>query len=280
MNWNLLKVNTPQSLLDYTMSDRHVYDEEQAERLAAVYTASSTVDRRERLLELLDLDAGESVLSIGCGPGYEPAAIAEAVGIDGRVHGIDNSEDILAMAEDRCAEFPQVTLEHADAADLPVDDEAFDAAVASLVYEYSPTVEVALSELNRTLRPGGRAAILSTDWDSMVWHSTDAERMDRSIESFTEVYANPRMGSQLTSYLLDVGFTIEHVEPYSNLETDLDGYAGLVLELFKGQLEADETFDQSEIEAWERDLRGLDEAGETFLNLTYYLYLVRKVTPA
>jgi len=117
---------------------------------------------------------------------------------------------------------------------------------------------------------------MSTDGDSTVWHSTDADRMDRAIEAFTDIYANPRLGSRLTSFLLDAGFTVEHVEPYSNLATDLDGYAGLVLELFKGQLEADEAFDRSEIEAWERDLRDLDEAGETFLNLTYYLYIVRK----
>ena len=258
------------------MSDQHIYDDEQARRLAAIYTAPATVDRRQRLLELLDPDAGESVLSIGSGPGYEPAAIAEAVGDDGQVHGIDNSEEILAMAEDHCTEFSQVTLEHADATDLPVPDESFDAAVASLVYEYSPEVDVAIAELYRALRPGGRVAIVSTDWNSTVWHSTDADRMDRAIESFTDIYANPQLGSQLTSYLLDAGFSLEHVEPYSNLATDLDAYAGLMLELFKGQLEADETFDRSEIEAWERDLRELDEAGETFFNLTYYVYLIRK----
>lgn len=257
------------------MSDQHVYDDEQAERLAAVYTAPSTVDRRQRLLELLDLETGEAVLSIGCGPGYEPAAIAEAVGPDGRVVGIDNSEDVLAMARDHCADYPQVTLEHADAADLPVDDEDFDAAVASLVYEYSPTLDVAVAELHRALRPDGRAALISTDWDSTVWHSSDADRMDRAIEAFTDVYANPRLGSQLTPHLRDGGFAVEHVEPYSNLATDLDDYAGLVLELIKSQLEEDERFDQPEIEAWERDLRALDDAGETFFNLTYYLYIAR-----
>lgn len=257
------------------MSEQHVYDDEQAERLAAIYTAPTTVDRRERMLELLDLEAGESVLSIGCGPGYEPEALAEAVGTDGRVHGIDNSEEVLAMAADHCEEYSQVTLEHSDAAELPVEDDRFDAAVASLVYEYSPTVEDAVAELKRALRPGGRAALISTDWESTVWHSSDADRMDRAIEGFTDIYANPRLGSQLTSYLTNGGLTVEHVEPYSNLATDLDGYPELMLELFKGQLAEVESFNQPEIEAWEQDLRELDEAGETFFNLTYYLYITR-----
>ena len=41
-------------------------------------------------------------------------------------------------------------------------------------------------------------------------------------------------------------------------------------------MQEDETFDGSEIEAWERDLRELDEVGETFFNLKYYLYIARK----
>lgn len=259
-----------------TMSDQHVYAEEQAERLAAIYTAPATVDRRQRLMELLEPDAGDSVLSIGCGPGYEPAALADAVGTDGQVHGIDNSDDVLAMAKDHCADLSHVTLERADATDLPVPDESFDAVVASLVYEYTPRVDIAVAELERVLRPGGHAGLVSTDWESMIWHSTDADRMDRVIEVWKDVYANPRLGSQLTPYLRETGFTVEHVEPYSNLQTDLDTYGGLTLDLFKGQLEADERFDPSEIAAWEQDLREIDEAGDTFLNVTYYLYLVRK----
>lgn len=258
------------------MSEQHVYNDEQAERLAAVYTAPATVNRRQRMIELLDLQTGESVLSIGCGPGYEPAAIAEEVGESGRVYGIDNSEEILAMADDHCAEFPQVTVELADAADLPVPDERFDAAVASLVYEYSPRVDVAIAELDRALRPGGRAALISTDWASAVWHSTDANRMDRMLNTFTEMFADPRLGSRLTGHLTNTGLTVEHVEPYSNLLTDLDSYAGLMLDLMKGQLEDNEAIEQAEIEAWEQDLRALDEAGETFFNLTYYLYIARK----
>jgi ubiquinone/menaquinone biosynthesis C-methylase UbiE len=79
------------------MTDQHVYDEEEAKRVAAIYTAPSTVDRREWLMEHLDLEPGQSALSIGCGPGYEPEAMAERVGTEGRVFGIDNSEDVLAI---------------------------------------------------------------------------------------------------------------------------------------------------------------------------------------
>ena len=258
------------------MSDQHVYDDEQAERLAAIYTAPATAERRQWILDHLDLDAGESTLSIGCGPGHEPTAMAELVGGEGRVLGIDNSEDVVAMAEDHGAEFPQVTIEHGDATDLPAADNSFDAAIASLVYEYSPDVDTALAELYRVLRPGGRAAVLAADWDSTVWHSSDADRMDQAIEAWKTVYAHPRLGSQLTANLDDTGFAIEDVAANSYLETDLDTYAGFLLDLIKGHLEENDVLDQAVIDEWEQDLVEIDEAGETFFSLTYYLYMVHK----
>lgn len=259
------------------MSDEHVYDEEEAKRLEAIYTSSSAAERRQFVRDRLDLQQGEEVFSIGCGPGFEPAELAEAVGESGRVYGIDVSEAMLAMADDYCADLPHVTLESGDAVDLPAPDESFDVAVSVQVYAYIHDVDTALTELNRVLRPGGRAAVYSTDWDSMVWHSSNHARMDRAIDAWTAVYANPHLGSQLATYFHDAGLTVEHVEPNSILNTQLnDTFAGFLIDLFRGQMETDETFDPTEIEAWEHDLRELDEAGETFFNLTQYLYIVRK----
>lgn len=259
------------------MPEGHVYDEEESKRLEALYTSTSAAERRQLVRDRLDLHPGESVLSIGCGPGFEPAELAEAVGESGHVYGIDASEAVLAIAETRCADASQVTLERADAADIPVEDGSFDAAVAVQIYEYIDDVDSAVVELARVLRPGGRAAVYATDWDSIVWHSSDHARMRRAIEAWTDVYADPHLGSRLTSYVRDAGLAVERVEPNSILDTRLDGtYTGFALELFRGQMERNENLDRTEIEAWERDLREIDGADETFFNLTQYLYTVRK----
>lgn len=258
------------------MSGQHEFDEEEAKRLEAIYTTPSATERRQLVRDRLDLQAGEAVISIGCGPGFEPAELAHVVGETGRVIGIDVSEAMLSFAEGYCAEYPQVTLEQGDAIDLPVDDGRFDAAVAVQVFEYIEDVDRAVSELNRALRPGGRAAVYSTDWDSVVWYSSDPARMDQVIDAWTDVYANPHLGSQLATYFSEAGLTVEAVEPNSILNVRLDEtFAGFLVDLFRGHLEEDERFDPAAIQAWEQDLRDLEEAGETFFNLTQYLYIVR-----
>lgn len=259
------------------MSEENAFDEEEAKRLEAIYTTQSATERRQLVRDRLDVQPGETVVSIGCGPGFEPAELAPVVGETGRVIGVDMSAPILALADRYCAEFPQVTLTQGTASALPVGDGHVDAIVAVQVFAYLEELDTAVAELYRSLRPGGRAAVYSTDWDNIVWHSSDPSRMDRVINAWTDVYANPYLGSQLTSYLHDAGLSVEAVEPNSILNTHLDEtFAGFLIDLFRGHLTATDGFEPDDIEAWEHDLRDLEAAGETFFNLTQYLYHVRK----
>jgi SAM-dependent methyltransferase len=60
---------------------------------------------------------------------------------------------------------------------LPCEDACIDIALASQVYEYVETIDAALRELARVIRPGGRAVLVDTDWESAVWASHDDVRM-------------------------------------------------------------------------------------------------------
>ena len=50
---------------------------------------------------MLDLKGGEAVLDVGSGPGLLAAEMAEAVGPEGTVRGVDPSESMLALARRR-----------------------------------------------------------------------------------------------------------------------------------------------------------------------------------
>jgi ubiquinone/menaquinone biosynthesis C-methylase UbiE len=149
------------------------FDDEGARLIERVYRSPDVVEQRARTLALLAPQPGETVLDVGSGPGFLVASLAEAVGPDGAVHGLDPSAPMNAAARSRSAEFPWVSIDEGDALSLPYPDGTFDAAVSTQVYEYVGDVPGALAELRRVVRPGGRVLLLDTDWDSVVWHAAD-----------------------------------------------------------------------------------------------------------
>lgn len=261
-----------------TMSENVDYGETEARREEATYSVSAIVDRRRLVRKRLNPRPGDTVLSIGCGPGFEPAELAETVGRNGRVHAVDRSDAMLALAERRCSDLSGVTLARGDAVDLPIVNEAVDAAVAVQIYEYVENVASAATELRRVLRPGGRAVVYDTDFDSLVWHSTDDERMNRILDAWDDHCPRPHLGSQLTRYLREAGLIVERVEPYSILDTrlDEDAFVHHFMQFLEDYVTDHDAISSEESRAWAEDLYDLDESGETFFNLTQYLYVARK----
>src|SRR5439155_14659045 len=148
----------------------------------AVYHTPDIASQRRQTLQRLALQQGSSVIDIGSGPGILLADMGEVVGPEGHATGIDVSDSMLALTARRFSSSPlqdRVSFLKADATRLPFQEASFDAAVSTQVYEYVPDIELALAELYRVLRPGARALILDTDWDSIVWNSTDEALMRR-----------------------------------------------------------------------------------------------------
>ena len=111
------------------------FTDEAARQLQAIYTTPDIIAQRRAALDLLQLRSAESIIDVGCGPGFLSEEMADAVGPKGHVLGIDISEDLLAFAEERNN---REWLEYmkGDARALPVDDHTFDVAVSAQVLEY------------------------------------------------------------------------------------------------------------------------------------------------
>jgi arsenite methyltransferase len=171
------------------------------------------VEQRRATLRALALRPGERVLDVGSGPGLLAAEMAQVVGLAGHVVGIDVSDAMLALGQRRCANISGtgwLSLAKADATALPFPDAAFDAAVSIQVYEYVADLPNALAELYRVLRPGGRALVLDTDWDSIVWHADDPERMSQLLDAWRARFADPHLPRTLGHQLRAAGFQVSH----------------------------------------------------------------------
>ena len=177
------------------------FDEAGAHQIQRVYSTPDVVAQRAQVLALLSPQPGERILDVGSGPGFLVASLADAVGHDGIVHGLDPSPSMNAMACERTTGQPQVSIDTGDALTLPYPDATFDAAVSTQVYEYVADIPAALSELRRVLRPGGRTLILDTDWDSVVWHAADRERHHRIMAAWEEHLVHPHLPPTLPGHL-------------------------------------------------------------------------------
>jgi SAM-dependent methyltransferase len=105
-------------------------------------------------------DAGD-ILDVGCGTGALTFAMAERWP-GRRVVGADLAEPFLAHARARRSG-EQPTFEIGDACALPYRDGQFGSAAAQLVLMFIPRPEVAIQEIRRVTRPGGRVA--AALWD-------------------------------------------------------------------------------------------------------------------
>lgn len=260
------------------MSDGVDFDEEMVTKMERMYRTASMRERRQWIRDALALKSGEEVLSIGTGPGFESRGLAEDIGKRGRVHGIDTADPMLAVARDRCADYPQATFELGDAAGLPVQDGAFDAAVAVQVYEYVPDLDVAFGELYRALRPGGRAVVFDSDWSTLTYHATDEARSDRVIEAFDAHCPHPRLARTLKPRLERASFDVTDQDVFVHFETELhdDAFGGVLMSAMKGFVTEQGRIDEAEAEAWIDDLHERAEAGEYFFNFNQYLFEVKK----
>jgi SAM-dependent methyltransferase len=254
------------------------FDDETVRRIEAMYVHPDMVERRRRVRGALALVPGERVLDVGCGPGFLTAEIAAEVGPGGWACGLDLSESSLALARDRCGDAVAawVDFRQGDAVALPFPEASFDAAVATQVYEYVGDVPTALAELFRVLRPGGRAVIVDTAWDSLVWHAGDRDRAAAILAAFDEHLADPSLPRTLIPLLRQAGFAVRRPEAMTVLNLEWDGYstglAGLTAAFVVGR----QGITQESADAWIEDLRRLDETGGYFFSLDQFLFVAEK----
>jgi SAM-dependent methyltransferase len=250
------------------------FDHDAARRVEAAYTTPDIAQQRAGVVAALALRPGERVLDVGVGPGFLAAEIAAVVGADGRVCGIDISSDMLALAGHRSpgADAAQLELSAAGAESLPYPDASFDAVVSTQVLEYVPDVPAALAEIHRVLRAGGRALILDTDWDSLVWSTADEELMSRVLVAWREHLADPHLPRKLCRLLTDAGFTVgpPSVVPLLNVGDPDHTFSGILLGLIGTFVTGRNGLDATAVTRWEDSMRSLGE--DWFFSLNRYVF--------
>lgn len=112
-------------------------------------------------LRHLALQAGETVLDLGSGPGLDAFLAARQVGPEGRVIGVDMTPAMLDKARAGAARlgFDHVEFREGRLERLPVEAASVHAVTSNCVINLVPDKAVVFAEVARVLRPGGRLVI-------------------------------------------------------------------------------------------------------------------------
>ena len=104
------------------------------------------------------IKAGESILDVGCGAGFDMIVASHLVGGTGKVCGIDMTPQMTERARVNLKR-PGVTnaeVEVSGAEAIPYRDASFEVVISNGVINLSPAKEEVFKEIYRVLRPGGR----------------------------------------------------------------------------------------------------------------------------
>jgi SAM-dependent methyltransferase len=129
----------------------------------------------------------QEVLDVGCGPGALTAELVERFG-PSAVSAVDPSESFVAAARER---FPEVTVRHGAAEELPFPTDTFDAALAQLVVHFMGDPVAGLREMGRVTREGG--VVAACVWD----HAGGTGPLSPFWEAAREAGGKPDDESQL-----------------------------------------------------------------------------------
>lgn len=242
------------------------------------YGAPELVNQRRVTLEQLGLRAGEDVLDVGCGSGFLTLELARAVGESGSVAALDLSGDMVDAARERCRGLAQVTFGQGNVTALPMPPDSYDAVTCTQVLLYVEDVETALAQMVRVLRPGGRLAVLETDWRGVVMNSADPGLTDAVYRAWDDAVPSPNLPVRLEPLMRAAGLRDIRVTaiPLLNTEFDPGLFSVSSLDWLGSNAVRQGAVTQKESRRWREGLERLGREGEYFFCVNRFLFVGHK----
>ncbi len=152
----------------------------------------------------IDIKPGEEILDLGCGAGLDLYLYAQATGPEGRVYGLDISEDMIAKARRNMETLNVKNVEFlcAVADNIPLPDGSVDLVAVNGIYNLSPDKIAVMREVVRVLRPGGR-----TIFAEIVLKAPLPEKIRKNINDWFRCIGGALPQDDFLAILSSAGFS-------------------------------------------------------------------------
>ncbi|KAB7708907.1 demethylmenaquinone methyltransferase [Bacillus aerolatus] len=125
---------------------------------------------RNDTMKKMAVEKGAAALDVCCGTGDWTIALAKTAGPEGRVVGLDFSQNMLNVGKEKVEEagLKRVEMIQGNAMELPFEDNTFDYVTIGFGLRNVPDYMQVLQEMHRVLKPGGMAVCLETSQPTMI----------------------------------------------------------------------------------------------------------------
>lgn len=159
---------------------------------------------------IASIKAGETILDLGSGGGFDCFLAAAETGESGHVIGIDMTPTMISKARNNAVKgkYNHVEFRLGEIEYMPVANDIVDVIISNCVINLSPDKHQVFSEAFRVLKPGGRLAI------SDVVASTELpEEMKQDLALYSGCMAGASLISELQVILEECGFEKINIAP-------------------------------------------------------------------
>lgn len=187
----------------------------------------SKLHERGQMIHDLHVGDGNFVVDAGCGPGLWTSLLAQTIGSEGSILGIDISTEALITAQKRSSSAwyrHRVQYKRAMLEQLPIEPGTADLIFSANVSQYLPDPVTTFAAMGPYLKQGGRIAIKDIDFGTMRFHGIDPtlqarvfqarERWEQERVVDGYAYEDSWVGSKLAGYLRAAGFKDVEEKPY------------------------------------------------------------------
>jgi ubiquinone/menaquinone biosynthesis C-methylase UbiE len=196
---------------------------------------------RARMVDLLELKPGDRVLETGCGTCRDSIRIADEVGPEGMLFLQDLSPQMIAIGRERmrraAAERPCPEMEFfvGNATRLPFPDAFFDAAFHFGGLNLFSDKALAMREMARVVRPGGKVVVgdesmapwlRETTYGKILLNSNALYRHQAPIEHVPEVARDVCLRWIIGQAFYVIDFRVDENAPKVDLDKPIPGFRG------------------------------------------------------
>ncbi|CAN1549243.1 SmtA SAM-dependent methyltransferases [Flavobacteriaceae bacterium] len=209
--------------------NKHIQRDDQATK---IFDDRSLTNDYKNLTSILK--PGMKVLDVGCGTGSISKDIANIVGVNGKVTGIDNTEIFILSGKESYQNVLNLELIHVDLFDFNAE-EKFDLIVSARVLQWLSNPKEALLKMKSLLKPNGQISILDYDHTNLDWNPSPPESMQAFYNTFLkwrqDAGMNNKIAEDLPHLLEEAGFhSIEKInsdELYNEERQDYKSKIGI-----------------------------------------------------